>query len=391
MRCEKFAFIASLALVSCAQEAEIKSVPITPPPTHVSLAFKPLFAELLPDSHENLSIGAKLRKPCRGIHTNYSIDNAVIETIVQTAKKHRIVIINEAHNRASHRAFTLRLAKGLKKEGYSIFAAEAFNTPPGQHKLRQDAMHKRGYALKGDGYYIREAVFGQMVSNVLELGYRPIYYEIESSPKDVPRKKRIELRETTQAEHLINRAIEKYPNEKILIHVGFSHGKEIPDNHGNVWMGMRIKQQTGINPLTVSQTACEGGDINQGRLRLKVPNIGSALHTNEGYDMLVLHPPVMYENGRGTWLKEVGRKIVPVPKKLKHPTEWRYIAAHKMPYDPVEDLSDIEVRSTQPVVYDSLLLGPNQKHDLALEPGYYVVASYNDALRLQNTTKLYVK
>jgi len=389
MKCGLFALMTALVLTSCAQEVKVISAPITAPPEEVSLAFKPMFAELMPDSHENLSIGVKPRKLCQDVHTNYTTDNDIIKIIVESAKDHRLVIVNEAHNRASHRAFTLRLAEALKKEGYSIFAAEAFNTPPGQHETRQAEMLERGHALKGDGYYIRDSVFGQLVRHVLELGYRPIYYEIESSPADVPRKKRIAMREATQAEHLIKRAIEKYPDEKILVHVGFSHGKELPDGLGNVWMGMRIKEQTGIDPLTISQTACEGGDVNQGGI--KTLNVPSGLHRREGYDMLALHPAVQYENGRGTWLKDLGREFVAVPAALRHETEWRYIAAHKLPYTPIEDLKDVEAKSKQPVVYDSLLLGPNQKHDLALEAGHYVVASYNDELLLQGQITLRVK
>lgn len=391
MKCGLLALFLGFALGSCVKQDQIPSAPVSPPPENVASAFSRIFGELLPDSHENLSIEAKPRDACRDVHTNYSVDNNIIGTIVETAKNHRLVIVNEAHNRANHRAFMLRLAEGLQEEGYTIFAAEAFNTPPGFHETRQDALHRRGYALKADGYYTVEPVFGQTVRRVLELGYRPIFYEIEASPSDVSRKDRIEVRETAQAENLIKRAIEKYPDEKILVHVGFSHGKELPDSSGNIWMGMRIKAATGIDPLTVSQTACEGGNINEDMSRLKILENPSSLHTDEGYDMLVLHPTVQYENGRGTWLKDVNRKFVAVPKILQHPTEWRYIAAHKLPYSPVDDLNDIMTNSEQPVVYDSLLLGPGQKHDLALEIGHYVVASYNEALQLQNQTNLRVE
>ena len=80
-----------------------------------------------------------------------------------------------------------------------------------------------------------------------------------------------------------------------------------------------------------------------------------------------------------------------MPAQLRHEKEWRYIAAHKLPYTPIKDLNDMEAKSKQPVVYDSLLLGPNQRHDLALETGHYVVASYNDELLLQGQIKLRVE
>ncbi len=383
--------ISVLILASCSKEVELVSAPISPPPEDVTLDFSSIFAELLPDSHENLSIGAKPRKACQSVHTNYSNGNDIIGAIVETAKSHSIVIVNEAHNRASHRVLTLGLAKALKEEGFNIFAAETFGAPPRQYEAYQEALFRRGYALKKDGYYTVEAVFGQAVRDILELGYRPVFYEIESSPPDMSRRERIALREETQANNLIERAIEKYPNEKILIHVGFSHGKELPDHAGNVWMAMRIKEKTGIDPLTISQTACEAGAIDQGMTRLKVLKKPSSLHTYEGYDMLVMHPPVIYENGRGTWLKSIDRKFVGVPRILRDATEWRYIAAYELPYEPLADLNDIVLNSEQPTVSDSLLLGPGQKHDLALESGHYVVASYDRELKLQSQVKLQVK
>ena len=380
-----------LLLLSCSKIDEHSSAPVAPPPEEVALAFSAILDELLPDSHENLSIESKKGKACQGFHTSYSTDDNVIEALVETAKEHRLVIINEAHNRSSHRAFILQLAEALHKEGYTIFAAETFSTAPGFHEERQNALEHRGFALKRDGYYSVDPVFGQTVRRVLELGYKPVFYEIEASPADVPRENRIEIRETAQAKNLIERAIDKYPNEKTLVHVGFSHGKELPDRVGNVWMGMRIKTQRKIDPLTISQTACEGGDINERKTRLKILENPSSLHTQEGYDVLILHPQTQFENGRGTWLKDIGRKFVPVPKPLRHSTEWRYISAHQQPYEPVGDLTNMLERSQQPVSYDSLLLGPGQKHYLALEPGNYVIASYDSDLTLEGKATLQVK
>jgi len=391
MKCKLFVLISALILTSCAEEVEIASASITPPPEDVALDFRQTFVELLPDAHENLSVNLRKFRACEKEHMAESTNVSLIKNIAEIAREHRIVIINEAHNNSHHRKFIMQLALALKEEGYNLFAAETFATPPGQHEIFQNDMAKRGYALKRDGYYTQDPVYGQLVREVLKIGYQPIFYERENiAPRDTPRGERISMREEEQAENLLARAIEKFPNQKILVHVGFSHGKELPDQRGNIWMGTRLKAKTGVNPLTISQTACEiqGGARES---RLKTLTVPSDIHTKEGYDMLVMHPPANYENGRGTWLKEIGRKFVPVPQALQHVSEWRYIAAHRLPYEPIEALSDKKLNSIQPVVYDSLLLGPGQKHDLALEPGHYVIASYDRELLLQSQVKLRVK
>jgi len=101
-----FVLTSALFLMSCAQKTDLQTEPITAPPEDVVVDFKSIIAELLPDSHENLAIGAKPRKACQSVHTNYSSENDILDTIIESAKNHRLVIINEAHNRASHRAFS---------------------------------------------------------------------------------------------------------------------------------------------------------------------------------------------------------------------------------------------------------------------------------------------
>ena len=48
------------------------------------------------------------------------------------------------------------------------------------------------------------------------------------------------------------------PDAKVFIHVGHSHVAErpIPDENGMRWMAARLKEATGIDPLTISLTDC---------------------------------------------------------------------------------------------------------------------------------------
>ncbi len=98
-----------------------------------------------------------------------------IETITSLASTRQIVILNEAHHVAMHRAFSLRLAKKLKSLGFQYFAAEAFNPDT-------DALTKRGYPIRSTGFYTHEPMFGDLVRQTLRLGYVPIAYECTEFP-----------------------------------------------------------------------------------------------------------------------------------------------------------------------------------------------------------------
>ncbi|HFB54683.1 MAG TPA: hypothetical protein ENJ46_02070, partial [Hellea balneolensis] len=177
-----------------------------------------------------------------------------IGKIVEEAKKHRIVIVNEAHDQARDRAFIAKIAQALRPEGFSIYAAETFATRDVSVDAWQAEIMQRGYPINHDGYYIREPMFGQLVRTVLELGYKPVAYESRLPyDKSISRAERIKRRELEQTKNLIENALDKYPDEKILIHVGYSHAREKEDRRGNLWMAHFLKEQTGEDPLTISQ------------------------------------------------------------------------------------------------------------------------------------------
>jgi hypothetical protein len=90
-----------------------------------------------------------------------------VNAIVEQARNHQVVIVNEAHHVPRHRAFIAELARRLRDEGFSYYAAEGFG--PATAELAE-----RGYPDLTTGFYIREPVFGELVREVLELGYKPV-------------------------------------------------------------------------------------------------------------------------------------------------------------------------------------------------------------------------
>ena len=110
------------------------------------------------------------------INTKYVKTDAV-EFIVDQAKKHQVVIINEAHHNSMHRAFTRSLLKRLYDIGYKNLGLEAL----GNGKFLDSAIHIRKYPLLHTGHYIKHPHFGNMVREALQPGYHVFPYEVTSN------------------------------------------------------------------------------------------------------------------------------------------------------------------------------------------------------------------
>lgn len=156
--------------------------------------------------------------------------------ILDKAKDERILIINEAHHNARHRAFTRSLLQGLYDAGYRYLGLEA---------LWDEQINERRYPTINSGYYIKEPEFGNLLSEALQIGYTLFGYEASEG-------KNGREREIEQAEN-IRKFMEKHPGEKVLIHCGFSH---VFEGDAGAWekaMAGRLKECTGIDPFTVNQ------------------------------------------------------------------------------------------------------------------------------------------
>lgn len=167
-----------------------------------------------------------------------------VAEIVRQSAGRRVVIINEAHERPQHRAFIQRVATALRDEGFSIYAAETFMPP---------AREARAWPSVQDGFYSNEPVFGAALRHLRAQGYRFFQYEdMSPDPENASGRERIARREAGQSANL-QRILAENPNARILVHAGFDHLLEEPDRFGNNWMARRLKEATGIDPLTIDQ------------------------------------------------------------------------------------------------------------------------------------------
>lgn len=282
----------------------------------------------------------------------------LLDEIESRARSTSIVIISESHERSEHRGFITQVAGRLRPLGYDTLAIETLaNVSPGNEKYRSPFLTQPDlpYFTDEDGYYLAEAGFGRLGRQVKALGYRLVPYEFTDHanvPADATQDQRIAMREESQAENL-KAFLRKNPKAKLLVHVGYTHATEVPRLDGNKWMAARLKEKTGIDPLTISQTYCRGGGKT---LQL------SALPTTEPpgtFDLLVDHPNARFVQGRPEWRRLAGDKIVSIPKALRPTSGWRIIEAR-----PVGE-------AITSVPMDRVAIRPGENIALMLPPGRY--------------------
>ncbi len=254
---------------------------------------------------------------------------SAIDAIVEQAREHQIVILNEAHHVPQHRALSLQLARKLREQGFTYFAAETF--APGTFWLRV-----RGYPIQGTGFYSSEPVFGELIRQTLKIGFQPVAYEAVVIRPASDMADGINTREAAQCENLIKNIFSKDPDAKVLIHVGHDHVMERPRKVNNDreirWMAARLAEETGLDPLTIDQTiqterstmelatnewryALERGWLTE-PVVLKQSNGQFFIRRSfrNMVDMQVFHPPTKIVEGRPNWLTtDEGRIAVSVP------------------------------------------------------------------------------
>lgn len=247
------------------------------------------------------------------IVAKYKIVNA-LDYIVEKAKSHQIVILNEAHHNSSHRVFAERLILALSKIGYTNLGLEALTNGEKIDSL----LNKRGYPIQNSGYYTQDPRFGNLIRTALKNGYTVFPYERTSKSNG-------KEREIEQAKNII-RLIDKKPNEKFIIYCGFDHVLE-----GNVktWekaLAGRLHDLTGINPLTINQTKYSERSrpllnnplikaLNVKEPSILIDNYGEPLNyvKEKSYtDIAVFHPVTKYFYGRPNWLFYSGKKDISI-------------------------------------------------------------------------------
>lgn len=275
------------------------------------------------------------------------------------ARKTRIVIVNESHERSEHRGFIAEIARRLRPLGYDNLAIETLSSSrPGTPARYLPTFVKQPdlpYFVDEDGFYLSEAGFGRLGRQAKALGYHLLAYEF--IPTDDPTNgmtedQQIAAREEGQANNLAS-YLRDHPGAKLLVHVGYSHAAEVPRANGAKWMAMRLKEKTGIDPLTISQTTCRGGGDT---LRLSMLPADQPAGT---FDLLVDHPGARFARGRPEWRALAGDRPVSIPRTLRPAKGWRVIEARPVG-EPVTS-----------VPMDRVAIRPGEDIALMLPPGRY--------------------
>lgn len=232
----------------------------------------------------------------------------------------KVVMVNEAHDKPVHRAFTYSLLEQLYQQGFRYLAMEMLSNA-GKASIKE--------LNNTTGFYTQEPVAGELIRKALSLGYTLVPYEDTGAANHTSTQ-----RDSVQAAN-IYKVLQQDAKAKILVHAGYGHNSEIRLGDNMIPMGLAFKTLSGIDPLTINQTNfTEGSTFEYGRvfytelmqkiridesvvlLKGKTPY---SIIENPGYDIFVVHPPVIYKNNRPIWLSFDGeRKEVSVSPQEKN-------------------------------------------------------------------------
>lgn len=285
-----------------------------------------------------------------------------IPKIVELAKKHRLVMLNEWHSKPLHRVFNLKVAEALALSGYSYYGPEWLN---GKSNIKR--LMERGYPLNDELFYIeREPILGQTLEGIIASGYALFAFET-SIPTPRNAVSRIAHRDGHNAENIIE-LMSKPSKGKFIVHTGPHHIKETLDSSGETWLAKFIKEKSDIDPLTIAQTDCYGsGYFKGGTLGYAMPadKDGNPVSFG-GYDVIVIPPIEEVYHERPLWLKSaLGRVFVDVPDALKFDDQYTDITA--------VHLDRHEYAGAEDTIYRK----PFSDKVLALRPGRYRIEATN--------------
>jgi hypothetical protein len=275
-----------------------------------------------------------------------SVEDA-LQAIVAQARTRRVVLINEDHNVPMHRAFSQRLARELRKIGYTYLACETFDA--GYPKAFPE-----GYARQKGGYFTRDPVFGGWIAEAIADGWQLVAYETLNSDPTMTIEQRITARETGQASKLVERIFASDKNAKVLIHVGLGHldkgSGKLPSGAEVAFMGEHLRRMTGLDMLHVDQIRLyahpDQADESPLYARALAKTTATApfvLKSKDGsyavlygqkgrVDMQVVFPRYAFhdQNGRPEWLATLaGRRPRAIPPELLPASGRRAVLAYR--------------------------------------------------------------
>ncbi|MFM2268306.1 MAG: hypothetical protein RL757_1747 [Bacteroidota bacterium] len=295
--------------------------------------------------------------------------------IVQEARNHEILIVNEAHHVAQHRVFVTDLLRDLYREGYRHIGFETLMSD----FSADSTLNARKFPTLQSGVYSSEPQFANLVRTALRLGFTVFSYESKEAGQGLgPRD-----REIAQAKNIQNFLENRAKEGKTLIYCGGAHATE--GEMGGKWekaMVQRLKDLLKIDALTVNQSNYSERSKKQFENKYyqavepKNPTVfidekGQSFGEKSGntwHDIYVFHPRTRTTD-RPQWLVFGNRKKVKIELNA---TEIKYpclVLAYKM-----DEFNAI----SQPVPYDiQEVLEPENGATLVLEKGVYQMIIVN--------------
>lgn len=261
----------------------------------------------------------------------------------------RIVIINEAHMMPLHRHYIAELLDGMVSNREVVYAAETFSR----------TVNDQSTIDVTSGHYTSDPIYARLIYDLVERDVPVISYEADTEGASGDR---LAAREAGQANNLKD-TINKLDNTTaILIHVGWDHVFEKPDNYGNHWMAMRLAELLGTDPLTISQTFCRSDSGS--------PIIAEARRGSRGaeqankFDIAIGTPRLEFQRNRPNWRREIGDIEVEIPEDHQSNTEAVIVEVY-----PIEIY-----RVNLPV--ERVYVRPGENIPLLIPPGTYTIKSF---------------
>ncbi|MBN9384889.1 MAG: hypothetical protein J0H74_29305 [Chitinophagaceae bacterium] len=338
----------------------------------------------LEKSYDSIDDGTR-RKVFRMVEGIGNVEHADAWKYIHfAARRSKVVMINEAHDKPQHSAFVLSLLADLYKVGYRLLAMEMLNNT---------STRELSSLRLATGYYTAEPVTGELVRNALAIGYKLVAYE-DTLTGHTPT-----TRDSIQAANIYD-ALREDTSAKMLVLASYGHisKKAAPD--GFVPMALAFKRMSGIDPLIIDQTdMTEESNFGYGRVLyqaylqkfpLKTPSIALLNNTpvnvihGDLYDLSVIHPPTIYQDGRPTWLN-LGGQRQPIPIKPSSPAVFLVQAYYQ------DEVARNENKPWQLVPADQTYIAGGKKlYLLYLKKGKYTVYFRNIDYHILNTLDIEV-
>ena len=275
------------------------------------------------------------------------------ETVLTEAAKTQIIIFNEAHMMPSHRAGMLGLVDALVQAGFTHYAYESFG--------ENITDRTEPYIRADDGFYSNDPMHARLLRRLKAEGIKLIPYERTDNSQG---------REVGQARNLKERALDKTPNAKLIVVSGWDHVIEHRYNETSGMMAREVKERTGHDPLTLSQTDCYSTSDAPVLTKTRIEKDGEETPFTLT-DYIIGHPPLTFTKNRPDWRRALGDIDTPVPAAFLGLDEPVIIEARR-PGEP--DLAVPEER---------LLLLPGETDiPLLLPPGTYRVEAFTKTGRV---------